>query len=426
MREQLGACAIAAVFCAIAAPWARAEWGTYQGNAQHTGYVAGQYDMSKFQPLWQVPVGTGSLPLQPFTVGGGKVFVTREIYFQGVPSVFALDAETGATRWSKTFYAYGMPSAGGVANVSQAAYANGRVYVQSTNHQTDSYLWCFDANTSGLVFRTPFDCQWEKHYAPVVVGNEAYITTGWGSFQSHDATTGAFRWASGGGYMDGFSPAVEGDRIYQYNDGRFFTMNRADGALLHEVIDPAFATYGTLDNATVRGPRNDVIGMARGPSPPSQTELISLDTTTQTLRWTKKATFTSLQPTVAHDLIFVAAGRTLQARSEMTGDVVWSWNMPAGDAGELERNLVATDNLLFCGSDFRTYAVDLASRASVWSHPFGGHLALSDQKLFIAGTDGQMTAIQLPEPTAAAAAASLIALARRRPRRPRPRSFNRL
>jgi hypothetical protein len=56
--------------------------------------------------------------------------------------------------------------------------------------------------------------------------------------------------------------------------------------------------------------------------------------------------------------------------------------------------MIATRNLLFVATETATYAVDLEARRQTWSHPAGGHLALSVQGyLLIARQDGTLTAI---------------------------------
>jgi hypothetical protein len=66
--------------------------------------------------------------------------------------------------------------------------------------------------------------------------------------------------------------------------------------------------------------------------------------------------------------------------------------------------MIATDNLLFATSRDTTFAIDLATHKPVWSYPRAGHLALADGALIIAGDDGMLTAISVPEPSTIALA----------------------
>jgi hypothetical protein len=58
--------------------------------------------------------------------------------------------------------------------------------------------------------------------------------------------------------------------------------------------------------------------------------------------------------------------------------------------------MIVTDTHLFASTAQDVYAVDLAARESVWSHPVGGHLALADGTLYVASADGTLTAISAP------------------------------
>jgi hypothetical protein len=61
--------------------------------------------------------------------------------------------------------------------------------------------------------------------------------------------------------------------------------------------------------------------------------------------------------------------------------------------------MIATDTDLFVETDTTLYAVDLTSHKSVWSYPVSGSLTLSEGELYVAGSDGTLTAIAVPEPS---------------------------
>ncbi|HEY5997533.1 MAG TPA: PQQ-binding-like beta-propeller repeat protein, partial [Candidatus Deferrimicrobiaceae bacterium] len=107
-------------------------------------------------------------------------------------------------------------------------------------------------------------------------------------------------------------------------------------------------------------------------------------------------------PALANGVLY--AGRnnpmSLDAISEVTGRVMWSW-IPSGqgDAG-FHRNVVVTRNLLFASTDRAVYAIDLATRQPVWSYPEPGNLAISANRiLYIAigakESTGRLVAIRL-------------------------------
>ena len=114
------------------------------------------------------------------------------------------------------------------------------------------------------------------------------------------------------------------------------------------------------------------------------------------------------QPTLANGVLYVNNGFKLAALDELSGRTLWTWSPEnAGLVGPM----VATDNLLFVtvsSSIFSvatlsyptyTYAIDLKTHLPVWSFPTAGSLAVSDGTLYLAGLDGNLYAIGVPEPT---------------------------
>jgi hypothetical protein len=55
-----------------------------------------------------------------------------------------------------------------------------------------------------------------------------------------------------------------------------------------------------------------------------------------------------------------------------------------------------TDSHIFVSTGSATYAVSLSSGQTVWSLPYGGALSLADSTLYIAGSDGFLTAVSTP------------------------------
>src|SRR5689334_12420027 len=101
---------------------AGAAWITFQADAAHTGYVPGRYHFRRATLLWQNAVTSPAYVVNGIAVGGNTVFVTNGVRsFSGDESFHALDQETGALLWSKSFGT-------GNATTSAPAYSNGIVY----------------------------------------------------------------------------------------------------------------------------------------------------------------------------------------------------------------------------------------------------------------------------------------------------------
>ena len=120
-------------------------------------------------------------------------------------------------------------------------------------------------------------------------------------------------------------------------------------------------------------------------------------TTTPHIAWSSAASYTG-QPSYANGTIYAINGGILNAVSESTGNIVWTWTPPSGS---LTGTMIVTNNELFASTGGATYAINLKSHQQDWSYPDGGALALSENKLFITDSSGNLTAINsffLPTP----------------------------
>jgi outer membrane protein assembly factor BamB len=70
--------------------------------------------------------------------------------------------------------------------------------------------------------------------------------------------------------------------------------------------------------------------------------------------------------------------------------------------------MIVTDNEIFACTSSTLYAIDLATHDTIWTYPVSGRLALSDNVLYVAGNNGALTAISVPEPGAMTALAIAI------------------
>ena len=89
---------------------------------------------------------------------------------------------------------------------------------------------------------------------------------------------------------------------------------------------------------------------------------------------------------------------------EMTGAEIWAWTPPVG---AIVGPMILTRTHLLASTAQQVYAVDLATHQHVWSYAASGHLAMADDTLYIASSDGMLRAINAP---AARLSASLLAV----------------
>ncbi len=353
------------------------DWPTYQANARHDGYVPLSLAPEEFQPAWSVTLRT-DLELNPVTGAEGRVFCSTLSYFGSGEQFFALDARDGHVMWSKSYAAFSV-------NPPSAAYGN--AYIQTGNHASDTWLHAYDGATGRLVFSAPHAAQWERYFAPTPFAGRMYLNGGYyGGMYSFDALSGGAGWFLGLPQYDQWTPAVDSSLVYayvgEYNPG-LYVAHRSDGTAAFMIPDANFDWDGwSMNLAPVLGAHNDVVVVHDG-------RLIRFDLTTRRIAWQLARSFAG-QPSVAHDLIFAINGGRLDVFDEMTGLDRWSWAPPSG---ALRGSMIVTDTHLFAATGEAVYAVNLATHESEWSYPVAGHLALANGQLYVAASNGVLTAI---------------------------------
>jgi len=405
----------------------RADWSTYQGGADHTGYVPGTISSSNLSLRWSNPVAPSALG--GLAVGGNGVYV-------GGPgrSITAVDEHSGAPLWSNP-YTFGVGT-GQVYTTSAPAYANGMVYYQTDNEGDVSLFHGVSAATGVKVFATRYNAQWETYLNPTPYGGTVYTGGGsYGGIYSYNATNGAQKWFGYVGQYDGWTPSVDGQYAYSFTGtgdtvpiyGEFRMIDLATGSTAHLVTDTQFQWNGyTMRSAVVLGSHHDAFAINEPgsvyPSYSGAGRLISFDTQadathTPHIAWVLSDHYTG-QPTLANDVLYANDDGNLVALDEVTGNLLWSWAPPKGS---LTGTMVATDNVLFASTATTTYALDLDTHLPDWSYDVSGKLAVSDGMLFVAGSNGTLYAFQVPEPSTLGLAMFWGAmLAGRRGRRRRP------
>jgi outer membrane protein assembly factor BamB len=359
------------------------QWPMYQANPAHTGLIPVSLDPSKFALRWQVK--TGSLALNPVTAAGGRVFVSEIGYYNSSLSLYALDSGSGNTCWSQNFV--------GIFSLNPPSYSNGTVYVQTTpgTASTAPYLHAYDAATGTLVFRREFGSQGGYYYAPTIYKGKVYIDGGYyGGMYSFDGSTGNEDWFY---YMlpeyDGWTPAVDENWAYAYM-GYYglYVLDRVTGLFLFQIPDPNASVNYNMDPAPVLGGLSDLFAVNGG-------RLIRFDLNARDISWANAANFSG-QPTVANGIVYAISAGALGAYDQRTGTVQWTWRPPGAEI--LQDTIIATNSHLFVRSGSSTYCIDLAGHSEVWSYASAGNMSLGESTLYIAGSDGTLTAIGIGTP----------------------------
>ena len=372
---------------AIANPFVDDPWPMFQNDASHTGYIPITIAPRTFRQKWERTIGT--YDLNPVTVSEGKVFVSEKIYFNS-SRLYALDATTGNTLWSKQF--------GEVFSVNPPSFAYGNVYIQTGKESSTGdapYLRAYNADTGELVFKTEFEAQWERYYAPTIYDGTIYIDGGYyGGMYAFDAYTGFQKWFSNLPQYDQWTPAVDQNFAYAYlgeNSPALYVLNRLTGEMVFSIPDPDFDWNGwSMNLAPVVGGADDIIVIHDG-------RLISFDITNRNIRWQLAGNFSG-QPSIANGIIYAINSGALTARAQQTGNQIWAWEIPADN---INGTIIVTNSHLFVQTSSKVYAIDLNTHQDVWSAtiPANSNLTISGNSLYIAGADGSLKAIGFEQVT---------------------------
>jgi outer membrane protein assembly factor BamB len=350
------------------------DWETFQGNAQHTGYVPVSLNPALFNPRWKwfAPSNAGT-PMRPSTIatGGGRFYVSTGSEFDGARvAITAYNESDGSKVWSHSFLDLAYPS------TNPPALSGGRVFV-SAGSQSSTAMFAFDAASGLQLFRTPMTSQWEHYLAPTVFNGTVFNDGGsYGGLYSFSAATGVQNFYASLPQYDGWTPAIDAQNLYAYLEGKLHIVDPGTGAVRVTIADPTYSWNGyTVAGAPVIGAGGVVF--AGNLSNQADNAIVAFDTSTQSVRWTSKGAYSG-NPAYVDGLLFAAnsASGMLEARKESDGTLVWSWVAPSGDQ-HFVSDVLVTKNLVFLSTDNATYAVDRASHAAVWNYQAGGKLALS-------------------------------------------------
>lgn len=359
------------------------EWGGFQGNAAHNGYVPVTLDPAKFALAWEWRRSTPGVfrAINPVVTDKGHVYLTDDDYFGTVTSLYALDEVDGKLAWRHDFL--------NIPALNPPAVANGIVYAATTGHG-DTFLWAFRASDGAPVFKSAFEGQWPHVLAPTVRDGKVFTNGGYygGGVYAFDASSGARQWAQFSGDEDMSTPAVDSSHAFHHDGRALVAYSVATGQKVATIPDPGVDDFFySYHGAPMLGSADHIIAFSGGAFSglaSSSAEqygsraLVNFSLAAQGVRWRSASTYLT-QPAVANGVVY--AGRNIPSKSfdaidESTGRVLWSWTGTDQDS-EFHRNVLVTRNLVFVSTDVAVHAIDLVTHQRVWTHPVPGMLALS-------------------------------------------------
>jgi outer membrane protein assembly factor BamB len=379
------------------------DWVTVQGAAAHTGHVPVTLNPANFSQrwLWRSPDQT-NIPevLEPVTAGG-KVFTIAapNASVHVTPILFAIEEATGAVAWQQPLSdTDDGPTSFGLGPLTPPAIAGANVYVARTVNTyppQEGRIFSFRVADGAAQFAPQnfpelpglFSDFFYDHPSSMWYSQPAHLSPRNGSmlllandnagrsFVALDQTTGARtrEWAScaetQGSTQFAAAAAVDG--------GGASYLATSAGLLLADTCESIASTAPVSDGlgpALVPGVAA-VVAVGGG-------NLVNFDTAARQVKWSFPSSSTDVfvgSPAVANGVIYVQNSRRgqLEARRENDGQILWTWRSPWDNDAAFLGNVIATENLVFLSTRERVYAIDIATRQTAWTYPYGGRLAMS-------------------------------------------------
>lgn len=350
------------------------EWQSAYGDPQRTSYLPITVNAAALAPRWISTIARGSEQNHSTdaTTAGGRVFVTR-YGTSGANGLYALDESDGALAWDKSF------AAG--STISPMLAANGNVYLETRDYGSNYVLRGYAADTGAALFAKPATADYTS--ALMAVGDNVLAREGL-AFNLYDGQTGdaipgpaclqavlADPANENGRYVEA-QPPIAGEKVYF---GMKSGLEIVDFGAAQSCTHLGFSYMHDAGYVALTSGSDFVASCGSGGD-----DIWSYRTTEFAINWqAPNGTCNSYSNNlaIANGVVYLAT-YGLQARSQATGALLWSWS-------EFDLNgakVVVTDNMIFVKTGDRLYAIDLATHKAVWSltHAYGS-MALSPSGL---------------------------------------------
>ncbi|WP_158301414.1 outer membrane protein assembly factor BamB family protein [Janthinobacterium sp. BJB426] len=370
-----------------------ADWETFQGNAQHTGYVPVTLIPSNFNARWKwMAAAYEGSSLHPSTLvtGDDMIFLSTKTYsiYQNPSFVAAYSEKDGREIWR-----FPLNNTDGTS-VQPPAFNKSTIYI-SAGSQNMTAMFGLDAGSGRQIFKSKMDSQYDSYLAPTIFGGSIYTNGGhYGGLYSFNPSMGALNFFTSLPQNDGWTPAVDEKNLYVYVGGSLKLIDPVTGTLRSEINVPNETWSGrSVGGAPVIGANGMVL--VSNLTPYTKNWIVALDVIKKSPRWSAKGSYLG-NSAYADGIIFAANSETLmlEARKETDGTLLWSWTAPSGNQ-EFISDVLLTKNLVFISTDTTTYAIDRLTHAQVWSYNASGKLAISANGILYIKGDIAIVAINL-------------------------------
>ena len=351
------------------------SWSTQGNTSDHRGFVAGNIGVNSPMQIWQYTFNNVSTTPLPVVVGDGKVYGLTSDYFDNGIYMIALDLESGSQEWTFNF-------ADGARGFGAPAYSDGQIFVQRSNHSSDSRLIAISSTDGSQNWATPFSTQWSTFNAPIVGDGRVYINGGYnGGIYGYDADGGQELFFTDLDQEDRWSPAYANGKVYTWTRNYLRELNPNTG-----VIERVYTSVNyNYDGETVTIAGNMAFAS-------NGNYLEAIDLTTFNKVWQSESISYLSAPSVKGDYVYVSSSTGVHEFNINTGTLERTFN---GTFSNSVYQPILTDDTLIASNASQTYIFDLVTGSLIETLPTGGYLSLSGRKLITADNSGNLTAYQL-------------------------------
>ena len=309
----------------------------YRGGPDRSGVFPGPGPEGTVIEHWHVDTGS-AIHSQPAVVDG-VVYLTT-----GGGEILALDADTGAERWSH--------DAGDDGLMSSPAVADGLVVAATIGGR----ILAIDAASGSEVWRRDEDAAPES--MPAVSEGVVYVGTDAGTLIALDLRTGEDVWTYAAEAPVTRSPAVAGGRVYVgSDDGRLHAVDVSSGrsAWTHD-------TAGGLIGTPAIG--QGLVYLVNLNEPSSQVIALDVDTGEEAWRFDPDDAMGMRPVVLGPDTLYaVDRGGSFYALDPLSGVSRWSWSQQS----EIRAAPALVDDRLYVVTRDRAFALDVTTRQEAWS-----------------------------------------------------------
>jgi len=361
------------------------DWGNFQGNTAHNGYVPVTLDKSRFIERWHQTISScvnTTCAFSPAVIANGLVYV--QLF--GDAKLFAFYETDGKLKWQ-------VNARDTESNFTTLPQANdSSVYIAMENSAATNYLYGLRNTDGSTAYQSPLTYVPDGLNNAMVLSNDAlYILLQNGVITQMDSITGMVGWNTWWSLQLFMSmPAIDSNYAYTYstdvtgaNKTGLWVVNITDGKPVYLIADPInpYTNSGQTGTPVITS-HQSVIQIRQG-------ALGNFDLNARNIKWSVSGSY---EPKYAVDSDVIYAFHQTRARLEARrisdGALLWSW-MPEPNDGEFEGgNIIVTDNMVLLSTNKVVHAIDKNSHTTVWKYFHSGNLALSANGiLYISGTE---------------------------------------